>query len=127
MTRVNTLRLVACMGLTTFMISAAGATSACSIGDIKVKQADLVRQSPSGLLIVVGELVNGCADATGVRFHITLRDSAGKVVSADDPWPAGTDNIPPHSSYAFTLNADEPRPDRPAVSLQVDVAEVHKW
>jgi hypothetical protein len=59
-----------------------------------------------------------------VQLHITLRDSAGKVVSTGDPWPAGVHNIPPHSRYAFTVNADEPRP---AASLQVDVTEVHKW
>ncbi len=99
--------------------------SACSTEDIKITQADIVRQGEVHLTsIIVGELFNGCDEAIGVNFHVTLRDNAGKVVWTDDPWPAGIHNIRPHATYAFTLNAEEPRP---AVRVEIDVAEVHKW
>jgi hypothetical protein len=92
---------------------------------MQIKQADLVRTGSQGQFsLIVGELINGCDDAVGVQFHITLRDNAGKVVSTSDPWPAGTHNIPPHSTYAFTVNAEEPRP---ASSVKIDVTEVRKW
>jgi hypothetical protein len=105
MTQGNAGKLIACIAIAALLISAGRTASSCSISDIKIKRADLVRQSiPNSL--VIGELVNGCDEAIGVQLHITLRDSTGRVVSTDDPWPAGIHNIPPHSSYAFTVNAD---------------------
>lgn len=108
-----------------FLMFGATASHACSAADIQIKQADLVRNSAGGeFSTVVGELVNDCDDATGVQLHITLRDQAGKVISTSDPWPASTHNIPAHSTYAFTVNADE---RQPADKVQVDVTEVRKW
>lgn len=102
------------------------AAFACSVSEIQIKQATLVHRGPSGRYsVVVGELFNGCSDAAGVQIHITLRDKAGQVISTGDSWPAGTHNIPPHTSYSFTVNADEE--GRPAERLQVEVTEVHKW
>lgn len=102
------------------------AVRACSLSDIQIKRANIVRQEPSGPFpVVIGELVNGCDEATGVQLHITLRDNEGQVVSTSDPWPAGVHNIPPHSLYACTLYADADD-DRPADSLQVKVTEVRQ-
>lgn len=108
-----------------FLMLGATASRACSVSDIQIKQADIVRDSAGGQFsTVVGELVNGCEDAVGVQLHITLRDRSGRVISTSDPWPASIHNIPAHTAYAFTANADE---SRPAEKVQVDVAEVHKW
>jgi hypothetical protein len=122
MTNDKASKLIAFLVIAPFLVSAGRTAIACSISDIKIKQADLVHNGHSST--VVGELINGCGEATGVQLHITLRDSAGEVISTDDPWPAGTHNIPPHSGYAFTVNAEE---RRPAVSLHVDVTEVRQW
>jgi hypothetical protein len=101
------------------------ATEACAISDIQIKSANIVRQGSSGQFsIIVGELSNSCGDAIGVQLHITLRDRDGKVISTSDPWPAGIHNIPPRSTYAFTVNAAE---NRPADSVQVEVTEVRRW
>jgi hypothetical protein len=100
---------------------------ACSTSDIKIIQADLVRQEPSGLLLIVGELENTCSQATSVTFHVTLRDDANKVVSASDPSPAGTRKIPAHSTYSFTLDADEPTPEHRGTKFQIDVVAVDEF
>jgi len=117
-------QFLVCSLITPVSISLIGSASACSTGDIKLKQADLVRQEPSGYLLVVGELVNECDEGVAVEFHLTVRDKAGKVVSSDDVWPTGDHNIPPHSSYSFTVDAEEPNPDHRGTSFQIDVIDV---
>lgn len=98
---------------------------ACSVSDIQIKQATLVHRGSGGQFpVIVGELYNGCSEATGVQLHTTLRDKAGQVISSSDPWPASTHNIPPKSSYAFELNASE---DRPVATVQVEPSEVKVW
>ena len=76
---------------------------------------------------MVGELRNNCSNATSVRFHLTLRDDTGRVVEADDTWPAGTLKIPAHSDYAFTINANEPSPGRRATKFHIDVTAVDEF
>lgn len=97
---------------------------ACSPSDIKIKQADLI-VGPYGYR-VVGELVNDCTEAIGVELHITLRDSVtGKVVTSTTDWPAKTNNIPPHSAYAFEsyIFAEEAQHE---LSMEI-AAEAHRW
>jgi hypothetical protein len=102
------------------------AALACSVSDIQIKQANLVHSGSGGQFsTVVGELVNGCSEATGVQLHITLRDATGRIIATGDPWPAGMHNIPPQRPYAFTVNAAEDGGG--ADRLKVDVTEVIRW
>lgn len=102
------------------------AALACAVSDIQIKQANLVHRGSGGQFsTVVGELVNGCSEATGVQLHITLRDATGRIIATGDPWPAGVHNIPPQRPYAFTVNAAEDGGG--ADSLKVDVTEVIRW
>jgi hypothetical protein len=102
------------------------AALACSVSDIQIKQANLVHRGSGGQFsTVVGELVNGCSEATGVQLHITLRNATGRIIATSDPWPAGMHNIPPRSPYVFTVNAAEDGGG--ADSLKVDVTDVVQW
>jgi hypothetical protein len=112
------------------MLSLLGANTeaalACSISDIQIKQANLVHRGSGGQFsTVVGELINGCSEATGVQLHITLWDATGRVIATSEPWPAGTHNIPPHSLYAFTVNAAEDGGS--SDSMQVEAIDVRQW
>jgi hypothetical protein len=99
---------------------------ACSPSDIKIKQADLVREEPSQILTAVGEFVNNCADPVFVRFHITVRDRSGRVVASNDSWPSGDEPVPAHGSYAFDLNAaDEPDTRRAVQSMTIDIVSAN--
>lgn len=110
------------------LLSSSYTVYVCSVSDIKIKQADIVRKGSMGqFTYVVGELANACNDATGVQLHITLRDSAGKVVVTSDPWPAGTHNIPAHTNYGFSLGVDDELEHPPADRVEVDVTQVSKW
>src|ERR1700722_3619839 len=102
------------------------AALACSISDIQIKQANLVHRGSGGQFsTVVGELINGCSQATGVQLHITLWDATGRGIATSEPWPAGTHNIPPHSLYAFTVNAAEDGGS--SDSMQVEAIDVRQW
>lgn len=117
--------LVLCIAMI-FAVLMSDAAAACELSDIQIRQADLVRNGPEGLYsTIVGRIVNGCGEAIGVQLHVALWDRAGNVISTDDPSPAGITNIPPYSTYAFTLNA--PEETRPAAKLQIDVEQVKKW
>ena len=101
------------------------AALACSISDIQIKQANLVHRGSGGQFsTVVGELINGCSEATSVQLHITLWN-AGRVIATSEPWPAGTHNIQPHSLYAFTVNAAEDGGS--SDSMQVEAIDVRQW
>jgi hypothetical protein len=79
---VESSKLIAFLVIAPFLVSTGRTAIACSISDIKIKQAELVHNGHSST--VVGELINGCGEATGVQLHITLRDSAGGVISTDE-------------------------------------------
>jgi ABC-type glycerol-3-phosphate transport system substrate-binding protein len=75
------------------------AASACSTGDIKIKNWNW--HLDGDYAIYVGELVNECADETGVQLQVVFRDSSGVAVDADEFWPASTRNIGAGASYVF--------------------------
>jgi hypothetical protein len=98
---------------------------ACSTSDIRILQADH-RPTDGTFAHVVGELLNGCDDATGVALRVTLRDQNGKVVNSQKVWPASVANIPAHSNYPFVISIGEVR-QNPPPSLEVVVESVNKW
>jgi hypothetical protein len=107
------------------LLVASPVEAGCSVSDIQIKQATLIHRGSKGQFpTIVGELYNGCSEATGVQLHTTLLDKAGQVISARTEWPASTRNIPPRSLYAFELLVDE---DRPAATVQVEPVEVKVW
>lgn len=50
---------------------------------------------------VIGRINNHCDTATGVQIKVTFYDAAGNIARVEDPWPASTNNIPPHSDFPF--------------------------
>ncbi len=97
----------------------------CSPSDIQVKQSSWIRKgSNQQFLEVIGEIVNRCADATGVQLQAVFRDGAGRVVTTSEFWPASTRNIPAGGAYAFEQPADG---DRPVSVLELNVIETRKW
>lgn len=108
-----------------FILIASTAGLACSPSDIQVKQASWVRKgSGQQFLRVVGEIVNHCADATGVQLKAVFRDGSGNVVTTTEFWPASIRNIPAGSAYAFEQPADG---DRPVTALELNVIETRRW
>lgn len=90
-----------------------------------MKQSSWIRKgSNQQFLEVVGEIVNRCADATGVQLQAVFRDGAGRVVTTSEFWPASIRNIPAGAAYAFEHPADS---DRPVSILELNVIETRKW
>jgi hypothetical protein len=97
----------------------------CSSSDIRILQAD--HHPPDGMLAhVVGELINGCGNATGVPVRVTLRLQNGKVITNQKVWSASITNIPAHRSFPFEFPIAEVRQDPPP-TMQVVVEEAQKW
>lgn len=103
------------------VLPAAGA-SACSPQDIQIKQ--WTWQRDAGWVTVAGELVNTCADATGIKLQLTFRDESGAVVDVDETWLAGTRNIAAGETYAFQRKV---RAYATTKSTALRVSDVRRW
>jgi|SRR6185312_6161219 len=98
--------------------------ASCKLSDITIRS---IRVSPfaegsdtfNNLIL---ETHNACAESIGVELHLVLRDRNDTVVRTEDLWPAGTNNIPAGTTYAFS----EPV-YKPAVKAEVTVVQIDKW
>jgi hypothetical protein len=102
------------------------AALACSISDIEVKQATLVRNQTLQLVSAVGEVYNGCADAIGVALEAVFRNKAGQVVIVDSFWAADIRNIPAHTFQAFDHPSGYDN-DRLVTTMDLRVIELRSW
>jgi hypothetical protein len=68
---------------------------------IEIKQSQLVPSSPK-FFNLVGEIVNRCSHAAGVKLKVTLRDVNGRVVGDHEFWPMSMENLMPSQFYPFT-------------------------
>lgn len=59
-----------------------------------------IRQS--GDISVNGELKNLSKKPLGVELQVILRDNSGRVIIAEDFWPASTKNIPPGNTWPIS-------------------------
>jgi hypothetical protein len=100
---------------------------ACVPAEIEIRQIEWRRRPPPlnpDEVDVVGELINKCAEPTGVRLQLTFRDADGKVVDVFEGWPASTRNIEAGASYAFKISF---KADVRTKSMDTKVLEVRRW
>jgi hypothetical protein len=101
---------------------ASSASAACSTSDVRVKSWNW--HVEHGYAIYVGEIVNGCAEATGVQLQIVSRSASGEAVDSEQFWPASTNNIPAGGSYVFKWTAEA---NRQAKNATLGVIAVNQW
>jgi hypothetical protein len=77
-----------------------GAQAECSTSDFTFEK--LRAQSAGyGFTRIMGRITNHCAEADGVQIKIATYNRAGDILSDDDIWPAGSNNIPENSEFPF--------------------------
>jgi len=54
-----------------------------------------------GFTRITGRVSNHCAEAKGAQIKITTYNRAGDILSDDDIWPAGINNIPANTEFPF--------------------------
>lgn len=101
---------------------ASAASAACSTSDVRVKSWNW--HVEHGYAIYVGEIINGCTEATGVQLQIVSRDASGEAVDFEQFWPASTNNIPAAGSYVFKWTAEA---NHQAKSATLGVIAVNQW
>lgn len=102
--------------------SGTGARAACALGDIQIKSWAWERDK--GWTVVTGELVNTCAEPTGIQLQLTFRDDAGRIVTVDDSWLADRRDIPAGATHAFRLQL---RANATSKSAAIRVSDIRRW
>ena len=74
---------------------------------------------------IVGEAINQCPHATGVRIRITARDKDGGIVDTAERPLANVRNIPP-GPYRIDLS-DPFDYQKDMVTFELDVVEARQW
>ena len=95
----------------------------CTSSDVALKQVSWRRENLE-FARVAGELINNCAESTGVQLQAVFRDKDGKVVMTNEFWPASTRNIARHETYSFSTLA---RVGAEAATLNVQILGAHRW
>jgi hypothetical protein len=98
------------------------ADAACATGDIQIKS--WTWQRDRGWTIVAGELVNTCAEPTGVQLQLTFRDEAGRIVTVDDAWLFDRRDMPAGASQAFQVQL---RANATTRSAAIRISDLRRW
>jgi hypothetical protein len=98
------------------------AAAACKVEDIEITRWTWERDR--GWTNVAGELVNRCAEPTGIQLQLTFRDEAGRVVTVDDSWLANQRDIPAGATHAFQLRL---RANATTRSAAIRVTDIRRW
>jgi len=106
----------------TILGAASPARAACAIGDIQIKSWSWERDK--GWTVVAGELVNNCAEPTGIQLQLSFRDEAGRIVTVDDSWLAERRNIPAGGTHAFRIQL---RTNATTRSAAIRVSDIKRW
>jgi hypothetical protein len=107
---------------TALLFVAFPAAAACTAGDIQITSWTWERDR--GWTTVTGELVNRCAEPTGVQLQLTFRDEAGRVVTVDDSWLASQRDIAAGATHAFQLRL---RTNATTRSASIRVSDIRRW
>jgi len=97
-------------------------SAACTANDIQITRWDWNRDR--GWTTVSGELLNTCAEPTGVQLQLTFRDEAGRVVTVEDSWLANQRDIPTGTPYAFQVRL---RANATTRSAAIRVSDTRRW
>jgi hypothetical protein len=104
------------------LLLASPAAAACTAADIQITRWAWERDR--GWTTVEGELLNTCAEPTGVLLQLTFRDEAGRVVTVDESWLASQRDIPSGKPYAFQLRL---RTNATTRSATIRVSDTRRW
>ncbi len=110
------------------MISPLAAQAARAPTDFAIKEfKTAVSGSGAALrLILSGELVNNCAEASAAQIRIEAKDGSGNVVQSKQGWPAGTTNIAPGAAAKFDVGRQF-RFQSDMTNYTVSVVTVRAW
>jgi hypothetical protein len=98
----------------------------CAASNFAVEGFQVSVNPRASKLGLSGKLVNHCGEPAGAQLRITGKDGAGKVVSTQEGWPAGTDNVKPGDAVTFDLGPMfKFQPDM--TDFAVSVVNVRKW
>ncbi len=104
------------------LLASAARAGACTVADIALERPTWTRDA--GWFVISGELVNHCAEPTGVQIELSLRDAGGQTVSVEHVWPAKSQNVAAGERYAFTVQT---RGYATATDVSVRVSDVRRW
>lgn len=114
--------LVCALFTTAFFAVIFPAAAACTVEDIQITRWTWERDR--GWTSVAGELVNRCAEPTGIQLQLTFRDEAGRIVTVDDSWLASQRDIPAGATYSFELRL---RANATTRSAAIRVTDIRRW
>jgi hypothetical protein len=82
--------------------SSSGQMAQAECGTSDFTFSELRAQSAGyGFTRIMGRITNHCTEAKGAQIKITTYNRAGDILSDDDIWPAGIDNIPANTEFPF--------------------------
>ncbi len=116
------MRLCALLAVPALLAAVTPASAACTVDDIQITSWTWERDR--GWTTVAGELVNRCAEPTGIQLQLTFRDEAGRVVTVDDSWLANQRDIPAGATHAFQLRL---RTNATTRSASIRVSDTRRW
>lgn len=109
-------------GAFVLLMAVSPASAACTPGDIQIKSWSWERDR--GWTEVRGELVNTCAEPTGVQLQLTFRDEAGRMMSLDDSWVADRRDIPAGATFPFQIRL---RTNATTKDASIRVSATRRW
>jgi hypothetical protein len=95
---------------------------ACSPSDFQIKQFTIKDTATGDFKQFVGEIVNNCDEPAGPHLNIVVRHADGTVADVTPIWPNLTNNMPAHSSRAFTGVMFSPPKGAKIETIVVEVA-----